>query len=276
MSLDRPTIASLGSKLAPAAATFGRLQILLDDPTTGSDEIVQLIRLDPALSFHVVRMSNSVIFGMREPNDTLEDAVGRVGFREIYRLVGLAAAHQACQRDLASYRLKAARLWENSVATAAAAEVLAVPGGVDAGCAYMAGLMRTLGRVIIDGVANGRVYPGEAEWPLVAEWEQSTFGITAAEVTAVLLEHWRFPAEIVEAVRGHFDPFGQPDSNPGACVLNLACGVVSRFGLDLPGETSHWIGSPTELRLANVPPSVLEECVFRAREHYSALCAAVV
>lgn len=276
MSLDRPTIASLGSKLAPAAATFGRLHNLLEDPDTGTDEIVQLIRLDPALSFHVVRMSNSVIFGMREPNDTLEDAVGRVGFREICRLVGLAATHQLCQRDLGCYRLKAVRLWENSVATAAAAEVLAVPGGTDPGLAYMAGLLRTLGRVIIDGVANGRVYPGEAEWPLVAEWEQITFGMTAAEVTAILLEHWRFPGEIVEAVRGHFDPFGRAESNPGACVLNLACGVVARFGLDLPGETSHWIGSPTELRLANVPQSVLEECSFRAREHYSALCAAVV
>ncbi|ACB74005.1 HDOD domain-containing protein [Opitutus terrae] len=276
MSLDRATIVSLGSKLAPAAAAFGRLQTLLEDPMTGTDEIVQLIRLDPALSFHVIRMSNSVIFGIREPNDTLEDAVGRVGFREIYRLVGLAATHQTCQSDLPCYRLKASRLWENAVATAAAAEVLASPGGADPGLAYTSGLLRTLGRVIINGVAGNQVYPGEAEWPLVAEWEQITFGVTAAEVTAMLLEHWRFPAQIVDAVRHHFDPFGRPEPNVGACVLNLACGVVARFGVDLPGETSHWIGSPTELRLANVPQSVLEECAFRAREHYSALCASVV
>lgn len=276
MPLDRATIISLGSKLAPAAATYGQLRHLLEDPNTGSDEIVRLIRLDPALSFHVVRMSNSVIFGLREHNDSLEDAVGRVGFREIYRMVGLAATQQVCQRDLAHYRLRAERLWENSVATAAAAEVLAGAAGCDPGLAYTAGLLRTLGRVIIDGSAAGQVYPGEAEFPLVAEWEQSTFGITAAEVTAVLLEHWRFPAEIVEGVRCHFDPFGRGDQeNISACVLNLACGVVARFGLDLPGETSHWIGSPAELKLAHLPESALEECAQKAREHYAALCAAV-
>jgi len=275
MPLDRATILSLGSKLAPAAATFGQLRHLLEDPDTDTNDIVQLIRLDQALTFHVIRMSNSVIFGLREQNDSLEGAVGRVGFREIYRLVGLAATQQICQRDLAHYRLRADRLWENSVATAAAAEVLAVPAGCDAGLAYTAGLLRTLGRVIIDGAAAGQVYPGEAEWPMVAEWEQSVFGITSAEVTAVLLEHWRFPAEIVDGVRCHFDPFGKELGNTSACVLNLACGVVSRFGLDLPGETSHWISSPAELKLAHIPESALEECAERARDHYTALCAAV-
>ena len=275
MSLDRAAIVTLGSKLAPAAATFGQLRGLLNDPDTGSEEIVQLIRLDPALTFHVIRMSNSVIFGLREQNDTLEGAVGRVGFREIYRLVGLAAAQQLCQHDLPNYRLSAARLWENSVATAAAAEVLAEKAGAEPGLAYTSGLLRTLGRVIIDGSAVGRVYPGEAEWPLVAEWEQATFGVTSAEVSAILLEHWRFPAEIVDAVRGHFDPFGRKDRDVGACVLNLACGGVARFGLDLPGEMSHWICSPTELELAHVTEEALDECANRAREHYSALCAAV-
>ncbi len=273
MPLDRATIVTLGSRLAPAAATFGRLRELLNDADAGCDEIVQLIRLDPALTFHVIRMSNSIIFGLREQNDSLEGAVNRVGFREIYRLVGLAATQQICQRDLAHYRLKASRLWENAIATAAAAEVLAMRAGIDPGLAYTAGLLRTVGRVIIDGYAVGRVYTGESEWPLVAEWERSTFGITAAQVTAMLLEHWRFPAEIVDSIRGHTEPFARPESNVGACVLNLASGVAARFGLDLPGELGHWQISEAKLTLANVSEENLEECADRAREHYAALCA---
>lgn len=275
MSLDRATIVTLGSKLAPAAATFGRLRELLDNPNTGTEDVIELIRLDPALTFHVIRMSNSVIFGLREQNDSLEGAVGRVGFREIYRLVGLAAMQQVCQRDLANYRLKASRLWENAIATAAAAEVLAGPAGCDPGLAYTAGLLRTLGRVIIDGVAAGRAYPGEAEWPRAAEWERMTFGTTSADVTAMLLEHWRFPAEIVGSIREHLEPLAAPESNIGACVLNLASGVAARFGLDLPGETSHWISTEAKLTLANVTEGVLDECAARARHHYLALCASV-
>jgi HD-like signal output (HDOD) protein len=265
----------LGNKLAPAAATLGHLRVLLKDPNTDLEEIVNLIRLDPALTFHVVRMSNSVLFGARERSDTLEGAVGRVGLLEIYRLVGLAASKQLCQHDLVTYRLPAARLWENSVATAAAAEVLALAAGGDAGLSYATGLLRNLGQVIIDGFSTGKVYPGEAEWPLVSEWEQETFGLTSVEATATLLEHWRFPSDVVAAVRAHHDPFADDSSNVSACVLNLACGVSALFGLDLPGEKDHWVRSEAKLMLAGVTDQVLEQCAENARTHYMALCASV-
>lgn len=276
MPLDRETIITLGSKLAPAAATFGRLRELLTDPDADSRDIIRLIRLDPALTFHVIRMSNSVLFGLREHNDSLDAAVGRVGFRELYRLVGLAAVQQLCQHDLAVYGLKSVRLWENAVATAAAAELLAQRAGRDPGLAYTAGLLRTLGRVIIDGAAKGHVYPGEAEWPAVADWERGTFGTTATDVTVTLLTHWRFPAELVESLRSHFNPLADPESNIGACVLNLACGVTARFGLDLPGEAGHWSCDEAKLTLAGVNEADLEECSARARAHYVLLCASVV
>lgn len=277
MSLSRETIITLGNKLAPAASTFSRLRTLLLDPETDLNDIVKLIRIDPALTFHVVRMSNSVLFGLREKTESLDTAVGRVGLGEVFRLVGLAATQQVCQRDLAVYRLEASRLWENAVATAAAAEVLGQRAGRDPGLAYTAGLLRTIGRVVLDGAALGQVYPGEAEWPSVSEWEKKTFGITSSEVTTTLLAHWRFPEELVESVRGHFEPLGDVErSNIGACVLNLACGVAARFGLDLPGEEGDWLVSPAKLTLAGVTEADLEDCANRARAHYVLLCASVV
>jgi HD-like signal output (HDOD) protein len=274
--LSRDTIVTLGSKLAPSAVVLGRLRLLMQAADTDLEEIVNLIRLDPALTFHVIRMSNSILFGVRERNDSLEGAVSHVGYRNIYQLVGLAATRQVCQRDLAVYRLRAGRLWENAVATAAAAEVLALPAGIVPGLAYATGLLRSIGRVIIDAVAGDKVYPGEAEWPLVADWERATFGITSTEVTAVLLDHWRFPAELVDAVRVHHEPFAEPASNVSACVLNLACGVSARFGLDLPGEVAHWHRSEAKLTLAGVTEQMIEDCTEKAWAHYLTLCASVV
>lgn len=274
-ALNREMIVTLGSKLAPAAVILGRLRMLTQRAETDLEEVVNLIRLDPALTFHVIRMSNSVLFGVRERNDSLEGAVGRVGFQNIYRLVGLSATQQVCQRDLSVYGLKANRLWENAVATAAAAEVLALPAGIDPGLAYAGGLLRTLGRVIIDAAACEKVYPGEMEWPLVADWERVHFGTTAPEVTATLLSHWRFPAELVDAVRAHHDPFAEPASNVGACVLNLACGVAARFWVDLPGEAAYWHRSEAKLTLAGVTQAVLDESTEKAWAHYTALCTSV-
>ena len=276
MSLSRETIITLGNKLAPSASTFGRLRMVLLNPEADLHEIIQLIRLDAALTFHVVRMSNSVLFGLREKTDSLDVAVGRVGLGEIFRLVGLAATQQICQRDLLTYRLTANRLWENAVATAAAAELLAQRAGCDAGLAYTAGLLRTIGRVILDGAAFGKSYPGEAEWPSVSDWEKKNFGITSAEVTTILLNHWRFPSEVIDAVSGHYSPLSiEGGSNISACVLNLACGVAARFGLDLPGEEGDWLCTPAKLTLAGVTEADLDECANRARAHYVLLCSSV-
>lgn len=276
MTLTRETILSSGNKLAPALATFSRLRALLMDPGAELDEIIKVIRLDPALTFHVVRLSNSVVFGIREPVETLDLAVGRVGLGQLVRLVGLAALKNVCQRDLTAYRLSANRLWENAVATAAAAELLAERAQRDAGLAYTAGLLRLTGRVVLDGCANGAVYPGEAEWPVLAEWERRTFGITSAEVTTLLLSHWRFPSDVIDAISGHFEPLADPNgSNVPACLLNLACGVVIRFGLDLPGETGDWSHTPAKLTLAGVTETDLDECADRARRHFNLLCASI-
>lgn len=271
--LSRETIVTLGSKLAPSAAILGRLRRLLEDPGTDTDEVINLVRLDPALTFHVTRMSNSILFGVRERHDSLDGAVGRVGFQNIYRLVGLAATKQSCQRDLPTYRLKAGQLWENAVATAAAAEIFALPAGIDPGLAYATGLLRSLGRVVLDAVSCDKCYPGEAEWPLVSDWERATFGVTSAEITTVLLDHWRFPSELVDGIRGHHDPFGEPSSNVSACVLNLACGVSARFGLDLPGEGGHWHRSEAKLMLANFTEPMVEDCTEKAWAHYLSLRA---
>ncbi|MBL9188236.1 MAG: HDOD domain-containing protein [Opitutaceae bacterium] len=276
MSPTQESIITLGNKLAPAAATFSRLRQLLLDPDVELHEIVSLIRLDPALTFHVVRMSNSVLFGVREKTDSLDVAVGRVGLGEIFRLVGLAAVSQVCQRDLATYRLPATRLWENAVATAAAADLLAQRANIDAGLAYTAGLLRSVGRVILDGSAFGLVYPGAAEWPSVAEWEKKTFGVTSSEVTTTLLSHWRFPGELVEAVSQHYEPLGAEGPNMSACVLNLACGVAARFGLELPGEEGDWECTPAKLTLAGITEEELEDCSNRARAHFVLLCSSVV
>jgi HD-like signal output (HDOD) protein len=235
--------------------------------------VINLVRLDPALTFHVTRMSNSILFGVRERHDSLDGAVGRVGFQNIYRLVGLAATKQTCQRDLPTYRLKAGRLWENAVATAAAAEIFALPAGIDPGLAYATGLLRSLGRVVLDAVSCDKCYPGEAEWPLVSDWERATFGVTSTEITTVLLDHWRFPSELVDGIRGHHDPFDEPSSNVSACVLNLACGVSARFGLDLPGESGHWHRSEAKLTLANFTEPMVEDCTEKAWAHYLSLSA---
>src|SRR5258708_13405627 len=206
MQLNRESIISHGSALSPSLKVFGRLNEFLRDPNTDLEQVVGLVSIDQGLSFQVIRLSNRVMFGRKNPCDSLESAVERLGFREIHRIVGLAAMHQTFQQDLITYNISSARLWENSVATAVAMDALAEQSGRDGPSAYAAGLLRNVGRVIINSITGGSRYPGEQAFPLIAAWEQESYGMSGVEISDVLLEHLNFLHDWVEAVREHLYP----------------------------------------------------------------------
>ena len=240
MSLGRDTIISLGSKLPPALGIFGRLRALLDDADTDLDAIVELVRVDPALTFQVIRLSNSALYGMRSRCLALEDAVARIGFGEIHQLVGLVVSRQTFQGDLRLYDIQASRLWENAVALGTLASSFAKRASSDPGSAYSTGLLRNLGKIILNNFPGAVHYPGPALQPDVFAWELATHGMAAPEATAILLDHWSFAPGVAGAVCLHREAERGSEFALCAAQLHLACGVAVDWGCALPGESTGW------------------------------------
>ncbi len=213
MGPDRDTIITLGSALPPSVGVFGRLEALLRRPDTDLKEIVELVQVDPALTFQIIRLGNSAYYGLKQRCASLEQAVAQIGFGDIHSLVGLVAARHACQQDLPAYQLSARHFWENAVATGQVMAALAASSGRDSRNAYATGLMRNLGRIVLNNYIGAVQYPGVTAAPDLVAWEQSTYDLTAAEVGAVLLEYWRFSPETIIAVRSP-DPRYHDTSRP--------------------------------------------------------------
>ncbi|HEY0968356.1 MAG TPA: HDOD domain-containing protein [Opitutaceae bacterium] len=239
MAPARDVLISLGSKLSPSMRVLGRLGERLRDPDASLEDIILLVRMDPSLTFKIMRLANGVMFGTRNRCDSLEDAVARVGVGEIHRIVGLAASHQAYQSDLVSYGFSAGMVWENSVAVAALAAALAKRSEVDPRSSYTAGLLRNVGRAVLDRLPSANRYPRDST--CLIDWERQNYGCSAPEVSALLLGHWRFPEPLVAMVENHVDPMAATGAHaPLSCLLNLACGLAVDLGAGLPGEDKAW------------------------------------
>ncbi len=235
MSPARDVLITLGSSLSPAMRVLGRLGERLRDPDASLEEIIALVRMDSSLTFKIMRLANGVMFGTRNRCDALEDAVARVGVGEIHRLVGLAASHQAYQKDLVAYGFSAGTVWENSVAVAALSAVLAQRCEHEPRACYTAGLLRNVGRAVLDRVPVATRHV-RGEMTLI-DWERASYGCSTADVSALLLDHWRFPEPLVAMVQYHADPLAAPGAQaPLACLLNLACALAADLGAGLPGE----------------------------------------
>jgi HD-like signal output (HDOD) protein len=212
--------------LPSAPKVLPRLKQLLSDGNSAMHKIVELVRLDLGISARVLQVANSAYYSKGTRCFTVDEAVNRVGYDQVYDLVAYAVASQVLVRPLAAYGMEADELWMQSVACALAAELLALHTGQDRNVAYTNGLLHSIGMVAIDEWANRNArslslkfagFPREA-----SESERAVFGFTQADAGAALLRNWDFPREMTEPVRWQYAPRASAGFAKMACLLHAA------------------------------------------------------
>jgi HD-like signal output (HDOD) protein len=217
--------------LPSAPKVLPRLKQLLGDGNSSMHEIVMLIRLDPGIAARVLQVANSAYFSKGVRCTTVEEAVNRIGYDQIYELVSYAVASQVLVRPLDVYGIEADELWRMSVACALAAESLAERTNQDRNVAYTIGLLHGVGMVAIDEWAlrgghhvffRSKGFPREA-----VESERALLGFTQADTGAALLKEWEFPTAMVEPVRLQYTPSASATHGVMAMLLYTAKWVRS-------------------------------------------------
>ena len=178
-------------------AVLSRLGPLLKDPNSDIDDASRLIQSDSALAASIIRISNSAFYGGSSQVRDVHSALGKVGFNEALRLVGMALSKQVFMRDLTTYGISADCYWCQSYFLGLFLEETAQRLGNDVDDAYMVGLLHAIGKVVL----NELIDPAEVEiyWDATyssEEWEDIMFGIHYNEAGAILLEKWKFPDSI--------------------------------------------------------------------------------
>lgn len=241
--LTRERILTVARGLPAAPQVLSELGELLQDPNTDLEQVSDLLRRDAALAARVLRISNSPVFG-GNALATVEEAVNRVGFGEIFRLVGLATTSRLADRALVCYGLEAETFRGSTLFHALAAEALAKETAEhDPRVAYTAGLMRGVGLIVLDRLmrdSSGGFQYSVDSLEGYAAWEGRSVALSNPEVAAVILSEWGFPATVVDAVRDHYLLGVNKRPSPLAGLLNAAGVIASSAGRSLPGEASYW------------------------------------
>lgn len=237
-------LAAAAAKLSAAPRVFQQLSAAMKDPDVSVDAIVSVVRLDAVLSAKVLKVCNSAQFARGGHVAALDEAVDRIGLYEVYRLVGAAVASQLYNNDLNVYGITGDELWENSVTTAVALESMAANAGDEASVGYTLGLLRPVGRLLLQGVSGDQACaPLSGRQPtaaLVAAWEFNTFGTTSTEAVDRLFHMWGFGPNLIEPIRYHFAPAGDPTGQRITALLHIASWVAAELGKGLSVEQHAW------------------------------------
>jgi RNA polymerase sigma-70 factor (ECF subfamily) len=268
-TVTRARILQVAQGLPAAPRIFAELERMLADPSTPLEQIAEAIKRDTSMAAQVIRLSNSAALGGEQRVGSVEEAVLRLGYREIFRMAGYIAGAQLAEKPLAFYGLEIDQLRTHMMHTAFMCEELAGDCGLDPRAAYTAGLLRPIGIFVCNQLAG--LYDGlkpyhPIEDPDYLAWEGRVFGIGSNEVAALVLEEWKFPETIVRAVRQHYAVERNDAAQRLSLLVRLACGLVADEGHGLLGESRHWNAPETRREALGLNARMIKAAINRARD----------
>lgn len=274
-ALDSALFLKAAEQLPTAPRLLVELGEIIRRPFVSSDEVVSRLRQDAGLAARILTVANSAVYARAEPVGSIEEAVAAIGFREVHRLVGAMASRQLADRPLNLYRISGPRLRENALFVAVVMEELAEEAGEDPRSCYTVGLLRSVGKMVLDQLGRGgEVEAFDAGGPaLLAEWEVRNWGVTSCRVAELVLKHWNLPHETVIAVQHHFDPAGR--HNPVIHLLTLAAAAAQDRYYGLVGEEVYLGVSPENFARAGLDQRHYQLACERAQRTFARLHAAV-
>jgi HD-like signal output (HDOD) protein len=284
-------------KTMPAAPqVLSRLRKMTQDPDVDMGDIAALLKCDPALTARIIRVANSPVYCVGSEYSSLEQALARVGMSEIYTIAGFAAVVQMTNQNLRLYGITGAELRENSLLTALIMESLANLIGVDAQEAYSAGLLRSIGKIALEGLTySSGLLRSQGSFALgsvarsgshkvtfdpitggaLGEWETGLVGFSNCDAAAFILSEWRFPDPMTSAIGSHYAPERDTAAPQLSLLLNLAAGATDTLGFGLAGEQGYWSVRAERMAAAGVGAQQLEDASTRGLERFCALHTAV-
>jgi putative nucleotidyltransferase with HDIG domain len=212
--LDPKTIRSqVGS--CPALPSLGSiskaLQDLLFAEQRFSAQISEVIRRDPSLTARLLRLVNSVYYGLSTPVNNIEEAVFYLGVRQIRQLTMVTPIIEDFQRLTHQCAFPWREFWQHCIGTAIITREIigSVQAPMDESD-YVAGLVHDVGKIVMAwsfpehfSEIHRQAINGTLD---LVNIETEVLGLDHGEVGALYLEHHRLPEVMIQSARFHHHP----------------------------------------------------------------------
>ena len=196
----------------PSLASINHvLQELLDAEQYYTSQIADVIRRDPSMTTRLLRLVNSVYYGLSAPVSSIEEGVFYLGVRQIRRLAVVTPIIEDLQRLAGRIRFPWREFWRHCIATAIMTrETLGdIQPSVDE-ADYVAGLLHDVGKIVMVAAfpeyfeqIQARVQEDKTN---LLGIEAELLGVNHCELGARYLSAHKLPAVTIQSVLFHHHP----------------------------------------------------------------------
>jgi HD-like signal output (HDOD) protein len=193
-------------KIPPIDHVVARTLALLRDPTTSARRIAQEIAKDVLLSFEIMKIVNSPIYGFSRKVQSLEHAITLIGFKSVESIVLSAYTKRIYDVELKYFRLKRGELSIQAFIGAYAAKLVSQENWPDLeDITFASAVLRSLGKIIMNYFLSKHFDKIKQELTKESDnfdkIEKKIFGFTSNELSVIVLERWGISEEIKKVIQ---------------------------------------------------------------------------
>ncbi|MEM8834344.1 MAG: HDOD domain-containing protein [Planctomycetota bacterium] len=237
-----------------------RIVELVEDPTSTAQDLHNVISNDPALCSRILKVVNSSFYGLPGQIGSINRAIVLLGLNAVKNIAISASLAKLFRGGQVSDNFSARDLWTHSVATAAAAKLVADELGLAlTDEAFLAGLIHDIG-IMVEMQANRqqlaevvdqiKIENGVPSADML-ELERQIMGADHQAFGKGLCEKWKFPASFASVCGYHHNPL---DLQTGERTLTMIIHVADKLAARVADE-----GFALDVKNLEVDSAVLEE-----------------
>jgi HD-like signal output (HDOD) protein len=237
--LDIRKLIEQSPQISSLPTIFYQINEAVEDPECSFVEIGEIISGDPSLAARLLRIVNSSFFGFPSKIETISHAVTIVGMAQLHDLA-LATTVVNQFKGIPKNLMNMEKFWLHSVATGLAARIIAVyMREPNADRYYLMGMLHDLGRLVLFlnvPEQMQKVMNRYEEGGILYDVENQVMEADHAGVAGMLLEMWKLPEMLQEAVAYHHMPNQSPRYPTAASIVHVADIIAHGMELGTCGE----------------------------------------
>jgi len=191
------------------------LMAKINNPNIRVADIEKLINMDPALVTYILKITNSLIFGLREEVYSISRAIVLLGLNNLHSILTSYSIRLLC-KVIRKVHVQE-YIWHHSLSVAVMSKVIAEKiFGSQQPSAYILGLLHDIGKIVLY-MYNPDKFQESLEKGIrlgmdFVYTEKKIFGYSHIETGYLMVDKMRFSKKIKDIILFHHDPeFGPKD-----------------------------------------------------------------
>ena len=233
-----------------------RASELSKNDETSVEDLSLLISQDAALSSKIINIANSARYGGGKNFDSVDDAVSRIGFREVSNIIIAICNKNMYQKVSGVFSEKLNLLWQHSFATAACAKVLAWKiENENPDRAFMVGMLHDIGKLVLLTIlfelSRNREIKNDSLDGTVSQLHVQ-FGIA-------IIDRWNMPKDYTDVVANHHDLENMASYSQLTQIVAFSNLLVRKLGYSLVEDDGFDLANSELAKLLGLDDSKIEK-----------------